>query len=72
MDKIKIYGKEGCGACKNVKSKLEDKEIDHTYIGDVDKTIAKAREVGQMTVPICEVNGEILSLKEMLEYIKEV
>ena len=56
MDRVTIFGREGCGFCKRAKELCETQELDYRYIdihqegiskADLEKTIGKTVE----TVP---------------------
>jgi hypothetical protein len=50
-----------------LESKLKEKNIDFTIENDVDKML----DMGIMTAPVLEVDGEILQFKDANDWINE-
>ena len=66
MDKCILYS-TGCPKCKVLKSKLDDKKIDYIVIDDIDEIMSK----GIDSVPVLEVNGEMMNFKESMKWVKD-
>ena len=66
MDKCILYS-TGCPKCKVLKSKLDDKNIDYIVIDDIDEIMSK----GIDSVPVLEVNGEMMNFKESMKWVKD-
>ena len=64
MDKCILYS-TGCPKCKVLKSKLDDKNIDYIVIDDIDEIMSK----GIDSVPVLEVNGEMMNFKESMKWV---
>jgi len=62
MNEITIYGTPTCGVCKMLCKKLDDKKIEHTYIQDMGFVMKLAEELGISSVPIIEVDGQIMDM----------
>jgi len=67
---IKVYTRENCPQCKVLKMKLKQNNVDYTEIQDDNKIGDIATKSGIKTLPISEINGEIKSFKDMIEYLK--
>ena len=57
----------GCPKCKVLKAKLDSKEISYDIISDTSVMINKGIE----TVPVLEVNGEMMNFKESMKWVKD-
>lgn len=57
----------GCPKCQVLKSKLDSKNISYEVFDDKDKMIDK----GFTSVPILEVDGEIMDFKKAVEWINK-
>lgn len=61
--KIKVYGVPACPFCNMTKKYLKDKGFDFEYL-DVSLSQDLAKEMveksGQMSVPVIEIDGEII------------
>lgn len=58
----------GCPICKILEKKLNEKGIDYKINTDVDYMLT----LGITSVPILEVNGNLLKAKEAMEWIDDV
>ena len=63
---INLYS-TGCPKCKVLKSKLDSKGIEYNVISDIDIMTSK----GIDTVPVLEVNGEMLNFKTSMNWVEE-
>ena len=61
-----LYTTESCPRCKVLKMKLEAKSIEYTEVSDMDVIIKK----GIKSVPVLEVDGEMLNLSQANDFIK--
>lgn len=57
-----------CPQCKILERKLHDKNIDFTEINDVDLMISK----GFMSMPMLEVDGNVMKFKDAVDWVKGV
>lgn len=57
----------GCPKCKVLKMKLDSKNINYDTISDVNIIISK----GINTVPVLEVDGNIMDFKTAVDWINE-
>lgn len=57
----------GCPKCKVLKMKLDSKNINYDIISDVSIIISK----GINTVPVLEVDGNIMNFKTAVDWINE-
>ena len=57
----------GCPKCKVLKIKLDSKNINYNTISDVSIIISK----GINTVPVLEVDGNIMDFKTAVDWINE-
>lgn len=57
----------GCPKCKVLKMKLDSKNINYDTISDVNIIISK----GINTVPVLEVDGNIMEFKTAVDWINE-
>ena len=57
----------GCPKCKVLKTKLDSKNINYNIISDVDIIASK----GINTVPILEVNGDMMDFKTAVNWVNE-
>ena len=61
-----LYSNE-CPKCKILKQKLDDKNILYEVCDDIDLMIEK----GFRSMPVLELNGEVMNYLEAINYIKE-
>lgn len=61
---ITLYS-TGCPRCNVLKQKLDSKNIEYTVVNDVDIMTEK----GISTVPVLEVNGQLLQFKEAVDWV---
>ena len=64
--KVILYS-TGCPKCKVLKAKLDSKEISYDIISDTSAMINKGIE----TVPVLEVNGNVMDFKTAVDWINE-
>lgn len=64
MKEIILYS-NGCPKCKVLKSKLESKKIEFTETDD----FSKLKDQGLQSLPIMEIDGEILTFVEANNWI---
>lgn len=57
----------GCPKCKVLVTKLNNKNINYDIISDINTIISK----GISTVPVLEVNGNIMDFKAAVKWINE-
>lgn len=57
----------GCPKCKVLKAKLDSKEISYDIISDTSVMINKEIE----TVPVLEVDGNVMDFKTAVDWINE-
>lgn len=61
---ITLYS-TGCPRCNVLKQKLDSKKIEYTVVNDVDIMTEK----GISTVPVLEVNSQLLQFKEAVDWV---
>lgn len=61
---ITLYS-TGCPRCNVLKQKLDNKKIEYTVVNDVDIMTEK----GISTVPVLEVDGQLLQFKEAVDWV---
>lgn len=61
---ITLYS-TGCPRCNVLKQKLDSKNIEYTVVNDVDIMTEK----GISTVPVLEVDGQLLQFKEAVDWV---
>lgn len=64
--KVVLYS-TGCPKCKVLKAKLDSKEISYDIISDTSVMINKGIE----TVPVLEVDGNVMDFKTAVDWINE-
>ena len=67
---IKIYGKENCRQCDELKGTLEVKGLEFEYIEDIRELRIVASKAKIMSAPIIEYNNKYFSMNEFLEEVK--
>ena len=67
MDKCILYS-TGCPKCKVLESKLAQKNIDYIVDDDIDVMMSKGIE----SVPVLEVNGEMMNFKSAVDYVNKI
>ena len=63
---IKLYSTH-CPKCKVLEIKLKQKNIEYEECNNVDEMLSK----GVMTVPILEVDGEMLDFGKAVKWVNE-
>ncbi|MBC2850359.1 MULTISPECIES: glutaredoxin family protein [unclassified Cetobacterium] len=66
---IKVYGKENCSKCDNLKRILEEKGIEFEYIQDLKTLMMVASKARIMSAPVVEYNGKVYSMEAFLEVL---
>lgn len=56
-----------CPQCKILERKLHNKNIDFTEINDIDLMVSK----GFMSMPMLEVDGNVMKFKDALNWINK-
>ena len=71
---IVIYGRQGCGACENVKMILNKRNIGFTYIDmsqmdekGFDVIMKSAEQAGIQSMPIIMQDGQITTVAQVLQ-----
>lgn len=64
---VKIYTSPTCPACKILKSKLDSKDIEYTEETNTDVLADK----GISTLPVLEVDGELLTMGAANKWVNE-
>lgn len=57
----------GCPKCKVLTTKLDSKNIQYSIISDIDIMASK----GIITVPVLDVDGNILDFKAAVEWVNQ-
>ena len=63
---ITLYS-TGCPRCNVLKQKLDSKNIEYDVINDIDIMTEKGIE----TVPVLEVDGQLMKFPEAMEWVKK-
>lgn len=63
---ITLYS-TGCPRCNVLKQKLDSKNIEYTVINDVDIMTEKGIE----TVPVLEVDGQLMKFPEAMKWVEK-
>ena len=56
-----------CPKCKGLVSKLDSKNIKYVTISNIDTILAKNIQ----TVPVLEIDGQLLEFKEAVDWVNE-
>lgn len=64
---ITLYS-NGCPRCSILKKKLDDKGVNYAIISDEEEMIAK----GFKTVPMLEVNGELMDFGTAVRWTNDI
>lgn len=64
MDTIILYS-TGCPKCRVLEAKLKEKNIDYVHKNNVDEMLEK----GIQSVPVLEVNGELLDFIKAIQWV---
>lgn len=62
-----VYSKPGCPACAQLKLMLKKNNIEYDEFNDIDAMI----EMGIRGVPMLEVDGVRMKMKEALQWLEE-
>lgn len=68
---MKLYS-NGCPQCEVLKNELDGKQLVYEIISDMEEIIKVASENGVRSMPILEVDGEIMDYGKALEYVRGV
>lgn len=73
MNTIKVYSTPSCTKCKMLKDKLKKKQIDFTEINlfQHKDLIDKFSKKGIMSVPIVEIDNEIMDFKQANDWVNK-
>lgn len=66
---IKVYGKEGCSKCENLKGILNSKGIEYEYIQDLKTLMMVASKARIMSAPVVEKDGNFYTMEKFLEVL---
>ena len=66
---IRVYSKEDCAKCKNLKSILEGKGLDFEYIEDKKQLMIVASKARSMSAPVIEYQEKVYSMDDFLKVI---
>lgn len=64
---ITVYTQPGCGKCKVLKAKLQQKGMDYEESQDVDKM----QSLGIQSLPAMQVEDQLLTFEEAIKYVNE-
>ena len=67
MNKIVLYS-TGCPQCAVLKKMLDEKNVEYTTCSD----IKEMRSKGILSVPMLELDGEIMNLQAAMQWVREV
>jgi len=67
---IKIYGKENCKQCEELKTKLINSDVKFEYIEDIKELRIVASREKIMSAPIVQYNGNFFTMGNFLEEVK--
>ncbi|MCS5421828.1 MULTISPECIES: glutaredoxin family protein [Psychrilyobacter] len=67
---IKIYGKENCRQCEELKSKLINDGAEFEYIEDIKELRIVASKAKIMSAPIIEYNNKFFTMDSFLKEVK--
>jgi len=67
---IKIYGKENCRQCEELKSKLINDGAEFEYIEDIKELRIVASKAKIMSAPIIEYNNKLYTMDSFLKEVK--
>lgn len=66
---IKVYGKEGCSKCENLKGILNNKGVEYEYIQDLKTLMMVASKARIMSAPVVEKDGNLYTMEKFLEVL---
>lgn len=66
---IRVYGKEDCAKCKNLKMILEGKELEFEYVEDKKQLMMIASKARIMSAPVVEYQEKMYSMDDFLRVI---
>lgn len=58
----------GCPKCKILEKKLYEKNIDHTYVNDIDLMLS----MGMPTTPMLDVDGELMDFSAAVKFVNNL
>lgn len=62
---ITIYSSDGCPKCRVLKMKLEQKGMEYTDCKDEEKMV----EMGLTSLPVMDVDGELLTFEQAVKFV---
>lgn len=65
-EKIILYS-NNCPCCKVLKTKLDEKKIGYETVSELNLILSK----GIQTVPVLEIDGQMLGFKEAVKWVNE-
>lgn len=66
---IKVYGKDNCSKCNNLKEILMEKGINFEYIEDLKTLMIVASKARIMSAPVIEKDNKFYSMESFLEVL---
>ena len=67
---IKIFGKENCSRCEELKSILTNKGLEFEYLQNMKELRIAASKARVMSAPVVEYNGVFLGMEDFLKEVK--
>lgn len=67
---IKIYGKENCSKCSELKMILENKGLEFEYLQDIKALRVAASKARIMSAPVVEFNDKFFSMEDFLNEVQ--
>ncbi len=67
---IKVYGKENCPRCVELKLMLEDKGMSFEYLQDMKQLRMAASKARVMMAPVVEYKGEFMGMEDFLKEVE--
>lgn len=58
----------GCPKCKILEKKLDEKNIDHTYVDDIDLMLS----MGMTATPMLDVDGELMDFNAAVKFVNNL
>lgn len=67
---IKIYGKENCSRCNELKVILENKGTEFEYLQDIKALRIAASKARVMSAPVVEYNEKFFGMEDFLKEVQ--
>lgn len=67
---IKVYGKENCTKCTELKAILNNKGIEFEYIDNRRELMMAASKARIMSAPIIDLDGKVMGMEDFLKEVK--